>query len=80
MSHSYKSSKDAFNISWYARNFGMDRRTVSGRIKRASLREANVRGKGQFYYVSDVAPLLVLARLNGELQRLSRLVRNGRRV
>ncbi len=69
------SKKDAFNISWYARNFGMDRRTVAERIKRARLREVGIRGKGQFYYVNEVAPLLVLARLNSELQRLGGIIK-----
>jgi len=65
-----KPSRDAFNISWYARNFGMDRRTIADRIKRARLREAGIRGKGRFYYVNEVTPLLVLAGLEAQLRVL----------
>lgn len=70
MNATIKPERDAFNISWYARNFGMDRRTVADRIKRARLREARIKGKGRFYYVNEVMPLLVLAGLEAELRVL----------
>lgn len=72
-----KPERDAFNISWYARNFGMDRRTVADRIKRARLRETGAKGKGRFYYVNEVAPLLVLAGLETEILRLGEIIKGA---
>ncbi|MEZ5529806.1 MAG: hypothetical protein R3E57_07715 [Porticoccaceae bacterium] len=55
----------------------MDRRTVAGRIKRAKLRDAGLKGKGQFYYVNEVVPLLVLAGLETEILRLGELLKGA---
>ena len=59
MEHDMKSD-EVYTPSWFARNFGLDRRTVIKRIKAVGVKPVRAAGSGNYYRVVDVAPLLVL--------------------
>lgn len=62
------SSDEGFTACWFAREFEIDSRTVSKRIKAAEIKPVHKKGRGSYYRVVDVAPLLIKP---GELDRAS---------